>query len=63
MGRDVRLWENVETPLKQTPDFSITAVIGLSVDAIDMPHEARHVWLMRMQNKMVVVIHQAVSKD
>jgi hypothetical protein len=35
----------------------------LSVDAIDMPHEARQVWLMRMQNKMVVVIHQAVSKD
>ena len=43
-------------------DASMPPVKGLRVDTVDLTHQTREVGAPRVNNKMVMVIHQAISE-
>lgn len=45
------------------PVAAVAAVEGLRVDAVQLPHGAGEVRVRRLQEQVVVVVHEAVGED
>ncbi len=52
----------LETPLKKVPGLVVPPIVGLGIDAVDLAHQLREVGATRLENEVIVVVHQAVRK-
>ena len=50
-----------EAPLKHMPDLLVPEVVGLRVAAIQLPHAEREIRLRRLDQQMIVIVHQTVG--
>ena len=52
---------SLEAPLKQMPYLAVATVLTKSVDAIEVPHQARKIRAVGLHNSMIIITHQAIS--
>ena len=52
----------LEAPLKKVPYLAMPPIVRLRIDTIDLPHELRKIRAAGVEDKMVVIVHEAISQ-
>lgn len=50
-----------EPPLKQMPHLAMAAIEDLRVDPVELPHPAGEIRLRRLNQQMIVIVHQTIG--
>jgi hypothetical protein len=53
--------DGLESPLQDVPDTSVTPIEVLCVDTIEVAHSTREVCVRGLDQKVIVIGHQAVA--